>query len=232
MNMFANGDFVKIEYSMYRLSDNALVRTTDKAAAEKGGIYSSEAKYAPQLVVMGKGMLFDKLEEAIGGMKAGESKEVELDAKDAYGERSKDLVRIMPLADFRKRDINPQPGMQIEIDDSVATVMSVNSGRVMVDANHPLAGERLKYQLKVVEKIEKDEDKIKALEDMNEIKADKASIEKESGIVRINFGTAIKKDANYFVRKSGLVYSILDYMDGIKRVVVEEEHSREEKGTA
>ena len=35
---YANGDFVKIEYSMYRLSDNALVRTTDKAAAEKGGI--------------------------------------------------------------------------------------------------------------------------------------------------------------------------------------------------
>ena len=84
------------------------------------------------------------------GMSVGEEKKAELEPKDAFGERNPELARVMHLSDFRKRDMDPYPGMQVDIDGTVATVKSINSGRVLVDANHPLAGERMIYEVKLI----------------------------------------------------------------------------------
>jgi len=221
---FSDGDFVKVDYSAWRAADNKLVYTTVKSVAEKEGSFDSDTKYAPQLIVLGKGNAIKGVEEAIRTMSAGETKKVELEPKDAFGDRNQSLVRVMSVADFKKRDIDPQPGMQLDIDGSAATIKSVNSGRVIVDSNHPLAGEKMIYEIKVLSKLEKDEDKVKAVAEVYDLVPD--AVEISGGDVKVVFGEKVEKGNVYLINKSNFVNALMRYMDKITKLSVVEEFSR------
>lgn len=221
---FSEGDFVKIEYNMWRKADNRLLRTTDKKLAEEKEIYDKGERYRPQLVVIGKDRTLNSLSEALKGMGIGEAKKLELEPEDAFGARDPNLVKLMPLANFRKRDIEPRPGMQIDIDGMLAMVKSVNSGRVMIDANHPLAGERIVYEVRVVEKVEKNEDKIKALSEFYNLEPE--GVELKEKVVEVKFGGKARRDEDYFMNKNRFAASILAYLGDVDSVVIEEEYTR------
>lgn len=224
---FNNGDFIKVEYSAWRASDGAMVYTTQKDVAEKNGIYNKDRAYSPSLVIIGKHTVIKGLESAIREMGIGESRKVDVSAEDAFGERNPDLVRVMHASDFKKRDIDPRPGMQIDLDGTVAVITAVNSGRVTVDANHPLAGERLTYEVKVVSKVDKEDERIAALAEMSGLRAD--SVKTENNTAELLFKEDIEKNADYFVNKTATVNAILEYMPGIRRVVIREEYARKDE---
>ena len=224
---FKDGDFVEIEYTAWRVADNSLAFTTDKKKAEESGIYNKNTKYGPQLVVIGKGNVISGLEKAIKEMKVDEVKKIELSPEEAFGERNPDLVRVMSLSDFRRRNIDPYPGMQLEIDGYIATVKSVNSGRVLVDLNHPLAGERLIYEVKVDRLIKGDKEKVDALARSYNIQP--KSVELSNGVAKVVIGKDAKKDNEYFVNKTLFVRGVLDYISSINKVIIEEEYERETK---
>ena len=224
---FSDGDFVRINYSAWRIADNSLTHTTIKKVAEENGTFDKDASYAPQLVIIGKGSIIKGVEDAVRSMSVNESRTVELGPKDAFGERNSDLVKVMPLTDFRKRDIDPYPGMRLDIDNAVATVKSVNSGRVVVDANHPLAGERLRYEITVVEKIEKDAGKVMALAEAFSLNPD--SIQISNGVARITFGDKVEKNSRFLVNKADLVSAVMSFMEKVDRVVVEEDYAKPKK---
>lgn len=226
---FNDGDFVKVEYTARRSSDNSLVFTTVEKTAKDENAYNSDTKYGPQLVVLGKHSALKGVENAVRGMGVGESKKVTLQPADAFGSRDEQLVNVMRVSDFREKDINPYPGMQVNIDGNIATVKSVNSGRVVVDMNHPLAGETLLYDIKVTEKLDGDADKVKALAEHYSLKPSAVSV--SSGVAQIRFDDKIEKNTDYLVNKSALADGILRYMDGVKKVVFEEEYSRKEEKT-
>ncbi|MGC8586884.1 MAG: FKBP-type peptidyl-prolyl cis-trans isomerase [Candidatus Micrarchaeia archaeon] len=226
---FKEGDFLKVEYSMWRAADNSLLYTTDKQLAEKSNIYSSEAKYTPQLVVVGKGSVVKGVDAALRKMELNKTERIELEPKDAFGERDPELVRVMPLSDLRSRDINPYPGMRLNLDGVVATVRSINSGRVLVDANHELAGEKLIYELKVVEKIEGDKAKVEALAESYSIKA--ASVSVENGAATLAVSEEVDKESSdYFVNKNMFLEALFKYIEGIKRIEIRETYSRDKVG--
>ncbi len=224
---FTNGDFVTIDYTARRASDKSIVYTTMEKTAKDEEVFDAESKYGPQLVVIGKNNAIKGVEDTVKSMNAGQQKTVEIEPKDAFGERSEDLVRVMKLSDFRERDINPVPGMRVNIDGTAVTVKSVNSARVVVDANHPLAGEKLTYEITVVKKLDSDKDKVDAIAEMYALKPDQAQSEKTA--VKVVFGEKINKDADYFINKSAMVSAIFRLMDEVKGVSVEEKYSREEK---
>lgn len=224
---FGKGDFVKIEYNLWRVADEKLVRTTDKKLAQENDLFSESARYGPQLIVIERDSALKALWDAVRGMDVGQSKKIELEPKDAFGERNTELVRVMPIADFRKKEIEPEPGMQIDIDGVIATVKSVNSGRVMVDANNPLAGEKIRYEIKVVEKVTKDDEKIRSIALSYGLEPEKTEV--KEGVATLVFGLKTKINAEYFVNKSYTIAAILEYMDGLKKVVVQEEYSRRER---
>ena len=224
---FGKGDFIKIEYNLWRIADEKLVRTTDKKLAQDNDIFSESARYEPQLIVIEKDSALKALWDAVKAMDVGQSKKIELEPKDAFGERNTDLVRVMPIADFRKKDIEPEPGMQIDIEGVIATVKSVNSGRVMVDANNPLAGEKIRYEIKVVGKVTKDDEKIRSVALSYGLVPEKTEV--REGIATLVFGPETKINAGYFVNKSYTIAAILEYMDAVKKVIVQEEYSRPEK---
>ena len=64
------------------------------------------------------------------GMSVGEEKKTELEPKDAFGERNPELSRVMHLSDFRKRDMDPYPGMQVDIDGFLSPNASFGSSSV------------------------------------------------------------------------------------------------------
>ncbi|MDE1828343.1 MAG: peptidylprolyl isomerase [Candidatus Micrarchaeota archaeon] len=222
-----DGDFVKIEYTAWRAADKQIVYTTDEKKAKESGVYYENSKYGPQLVVIGKSGIIKGLYETLKGMNVSELKKVELEPTQTFGERDNNLVRVMPIADFRARNMEPYPGMQLDLDGVIATVKSVNSGRVMVDANHPLAGEKLIYEVKVVSKVEKEEDKVKELADSFSLRPKAIKIEGKNVMVEI--GAEVEKNSDYFVNKSTFVNNLLRDMEGVEKVEVREEYTREKK---
>ena len=114
-------------------------------------------------IIVGEGFVIPGVDEALLQMKAGEKKTIEVEPAKAFGDRNPDLMKLVPESEFRKRDIEPRVGMPVDADNARGRVVSVASGRVRVDFNHPLAGKVLIYDLEVKEKIEKPEEKIRGL---------------------------------------------------------------------
>ncbi len=223
---FKEGDFLKVEYSAWRSSDKSLVFTTSKKVAQEAKLYNESDKYEPVLVIVGKNTIVSGVDKALATMNVDESRKVEVGPEDGFGERNDDLVRVMQVSDFRKKDIEPRPGLQIDIDGALAVVKSVNSGRVVVDANHPLAGERLTYEVTVVAKLDNDSEKVKALALRSGIAVSSAKAEGASAEVSV--GEGVEKNADYFINKTAFTNSVFRYMPGMQKVVVVEEYSRKE----
>ncbi len=219
------GDFVEIEYSIWRGSDNSLVLTTEKKLAEENKIYDKEFVYKPRLVIIGKDNMIKGVVDALKGMNVGENKKLEITPENAFGNRIQELVRVLPVSDFRKRDMDPYPGMQIEIDGAVATVMSVNSGRVMVDANHPLAGEKITCELKVLKKLENIDEKAKSI--LNQYGLTHEKLQTANKELTISFGSTVKKDGKYFVDKSSAVDAIIANLPEVEKVIIQEEYKKD-----
>lgn len=92
--------------------------------------------------------IFPKVEEAMHGKKIGESVSVSLDPEDGFGEYDEELVQIEPASAFPAKDL--KIGMQFEGEDETGemilyTVTEIADGKVVVDGNHPWAGERLLF---------------------------------------------------------------------------------------
>ncbi|NPA80788.1 MAG: peptidylprolyl isomerase [Thermotogae bacterium] len=101
----------------------------------------------------GFGHIHPKLEEALEGKRVGESVEVVLTPEEGFGEFKEELVREMPRADFKGMPL--VPGKVLYMRDEMSgevmamTILEVRDDTVLVDFNHPLAGETVRYVLKV-----------------------------------------------------------------------------------
>jgi len=69
------------------------------------------------------------------------------------------------LQEFRKRQVIPFPGMTVNIDNLIGVVRTVSGGRVIVDFNHPLAGRKLEYEVKIIEQVAKKEEQAEVITD-------------------------------------------------------------------
>ncbi|VVB66069.1 Putative FKBP-type peptidyl-prolyl cis-trans isomerase [Candidatus Gugararchaeum adminiculabundum] len=210
------GDFIKLEYSGKLASSGKYFDTTSEEVAKANKLFNPQMKYLPQLIVVGKGYAIKGIDEALIGASVGESKTVEVSPEKGFGAKDPSLVSVIPLTEFHKREINPVPGLVVTLDGKEARVKSVSSGRVMVDMNHPLAGEKLVYELKVIGKITKVEEKVSALLERNRI-GGKPSV-KSDGTVEIINSPAPNQDINYFFGKAGFIASVLANIPEAKKV--------------
>ena len=104
----------------------------------------------------GYGGIFPKVEQALQGQEAGHELAITLEPIDAFGEYDADLLRVEPRNRFPE---TLQVGMQFEgvpgegSDDEtrIYTVTDIAADRVVVDANHPYAGERLWFRCSVTD---------------------------------------------------------------------------------
>jgi FKBP-type peptidyl-prolyl cis-trans isomerase SlyD len=90
----------------------------------------------------GYGELFAALERALEGKAPGESVRVQLEPEDAFGEYDAELIRLEPAERYGE---GISVGMEVEEDARLYTVTDVAAGKVVLDANHPLAGIALRF---------------------------------------------------------------------------------------
>lgn len=224
---FSDNDFVEVEYTAKDAATQEVIATTDKDIAKKAGIDEKDSKYGPALVVLGANNVIKGLDRELRKMSVGESRNLTFKPEDAFGQRDEQLVRVMALSEFRSRDINPYPGMRIRLEDVMATVKSVNSGRVVVDANHPYAGRDINYEIKVVKHLTEPKSKIMALG--RAYGAEPTDVSFSGKTISLHYDSKYSKGTEYFVSKTSLVAAILEYMKDVEKVEVKEDYTRPEK---
>lgn len=198
-----NGDFVRLNFTGKVKETDDVFDTTIEDVAKDGDIYMEEKTYKPLPIVVGANHILPALEEALEGLDAGESKTIEVESKDAFGDRSSELVQLIPMREFKKQGMTPVPGMPISAGDRSGKILTVNGGRVKVDFNHELAGKDLVYDIEVIDIIDDDEDKIKSLIELHypspNMNIDNTKIEIDGDTVNITLDEITKFDQKSYM---------------------------------
>jgi FKBP-type peptidyl-prolyl cis-trans isomerase SlyD len=131
-----------------------LVVTMDYALTVDGEIVDSSEEDGPIQFLQGHGNIIPGLEAHLGGLGMGESLQVTVAAKDAYGEFDPNQIVDIPLDEFPE-EICVEPGVELEMKDQddnllFARIVSVGKSRAKLDFNHPLAGKELTFNVTIV----------------------------------------------------------------------------------
>ncbi|MHA1273099.1 MAG: helix-hairpin-helix domain-containing protein [Promethearchaeota archaeon] len=164
------GDFLLVKITG-RTEKGKVFRVSSEEDAKKAGIYderkAAQGYYKPELVIAGKdGFVIEGLKEVIMGMKYFEKKSVRIPPSKAYGKRDPQKIERIGIAKFRKLNNgeNPKIGQSFQSKKfGEGVVTNIVQGKVIVDYNHPLAGQHLDYIIEIVDKIEDFYEKIKYL---------------------------------------------------------------------
>ncbi|MEK6902385.1 MAG: FKBP-type peptidyl-prolyl cis-trans isomerase, partial [archaeon] len=157
------GNLVSIEFTGKDVTTGKVFDTTHQDVATKEGILNEKRTYGPVIVSLGMGEILPGLDAALQTMKEGETKTVKLDAKAAFGERSAQLVKVIPLSEFKKHNVAAVPGTIVNANDMMGKVQSVSGGRVRVDFNPDLAGHDVEYHVTLTKTFTKADEKLEAL---------------------------------------------------------------------
>jgi FKBP-type peptidyl-prolyl cis-trans isomerase 2 len=138
MEKIKNGDTVSVNYTG-RLEDGTVFDT------------SLMEGRTPLTVTMGQGQLIKGFENGLIGMGVGESKTIEINPEDAYGQINEEAFVDIPKD---KVPENVEVGMMLQTFGpagvSVVKVLEINEETIKIDANHPLAGKRLIFDVEVL----------------------------------------------------------------------------------
>ena len=121
---------------------------------DDGTPFDSSEGRAPLSFTLGAGHVVAGFDAAVTGMEVGDEKTVRLESAEAYGERRDDLVLEVPAAAFPD-GATPGVGQRVQLGLEgggavEADVVAVADGAVTLDANHPLAGKALTFDLTLV----------------------------------------------------------------------------------
>ena len=135
------------------LGDKVKVHYVGKLS--NGEVFDQSNQEEPVSFEIGKGELIQGFEQAIIGMEAGETKTEQVPYDFAYGERRDDLVLELEKSKIPEH-LNPQVGDQLEIkqdegNNIPVVVKEITEESLTIDANHPLAGKDLTFELELVE---------------------------------------------------------------------------------
>lgn len=120
-----------------------------------GETFDSSDGREPLEFTVGGGQVIRGFDEGVKGMSVGEKRTVEIPVKDAYGEKEDERVIEFPKDQFPE-DMHPEEGMQLMMSDGSGrqipvVITEVKESTVMLDANHPLAGQDLIFDIELVE---------------------------------------------------------------------------------
>jgi peptidylprolyl isomerase len=139
MSQAKSGDTVKIHYT---------------GTLDDGTQFDSSAGRDPLEFQLGGGQVIPGFDSAVTGMAVGESKSVRIEPDEAYGPRHEQLVQQVPRSALPD-DLEPQVGMGLQSQSPegqvmMLTVTEVEDDNITVDANHPLAGQVLNFDIELV----------------------------------------------------------------------------------
>lgn len=141
MSTVKEGDTVKVHYTG-KLND--------------GTVFDSSEDREPLEFTLGEGQLIPGFEKAVEGLEEGDSTTVEIPTDEAYGKRREDLELEVAKNELPD-NVEPQVGMQLQMQQQESgqaipvQITKVEEDKVTLDANHPLAGKDLTFDIELVE---------------------------------------------------------------------------------
>ncbi len=241
-NGLADGDFVRLAYTIRTADDGEIIDTTDEETAEEAEIDTDEYDFEPRIIALGANHVFPTVEEALIGSEVGDEGTVDVPATDAFGEYDPDEVETVK-ADKIPED-SRYPGAQVQIDNQQGHLETIIGGRARVDFNHPLAGEDLEYEYEVLEAIEDREEKAAGMLGMYLQEAPEVRIETvveeeetvtededgeetveteevEKDVLYVTATQAMQMNQQWMFQKQQIAQDLMSRLD-LDRVVVEE----------
>ena len=139
---------------MTAIKDGDTVRIHYTGTLLDGKVFDSSEGLDPLEFAVGSGQIIKGLDAALPGMEIGEKKRVEIDCVEAYGPINPGMRQQIPREGIPD-DIPLEPGTQLQMQtpDGQAlpvTVVEVDEATVTLDANHPLAGQDLVFDIEIV----------------------------------------------------------------------------------
>lgn len=139
MSQAKQGSTVKVHY-------------TGKLTNEQ--VFDSSREREPLEFTVGAGQMIPGFDTAVDGMAIGDNKQVTIAAEEAYGPRNEDAVFKLPKTQLPE-DLEPQVGMQLQASredgqTQALLIVGIEETEVVLDANHPLAGEDLIFDIELV----------------------------------------------------------------------------------
>ena len=165
------GDFILVKITA-KTQKGKVFQVSSVEDAKKAEIYDEKKEpqgfYTPEFVIVGKsGFLNEGLTETIKEMKYFQKKSVRIPPTKAFGKREPQKIERIGIAKFRKLNNgkNPELGQEFvkqsqQGQSQRGTVIRVTQGKVIIDYNHPLAGQSIDYNLEIIDKIEDFNEKI------------------------------------------------------------------------
>lgn len=141
MSTVKDGDTVKVHYT---------------GTLKDGSVFDSSKDREPLEFTLGEGQLIPGFEEAVTGMNEGDSTTINIPTDEAYGERRDDL-ELEVAKDELPDNVDPEEGMQLQMqqqesDEAIPVqITDVEDEKVKLDANHPLAGKDLTFDIELLE---------------------------------------------------------------------------------
>lgn len=134
---------------------NDKVKVHYKGMLENGDVFDSSEGKNPLEFTLGKGQVIPGFDKGIEGMEVNESKTINIPSAEAYGEVKQELIKEVPKSHLPE-EIKPEVGLQLvsKTPDGrqiPLVVTDVKEGSIIIDANHPLAGRDLTFEVTLVE---------------------------------------------------------------------------------
>lgn len=136
------------------IKDGDTVRVHYTGTFSDGEVFDSSREREPLEFTLGDESLISGFEEALIGRAKGDRFTVTIPADEAYGEHLEELLMEVPRSEVPE-DITPEVGVMLQIatddGDMEVQIVEVTDEIVILDANHPLAGEDLTFDIEVIE---------------------------------------------------------------------------------
>lgn len=131
------------------------VRVTYTGRSEDGQVFESSFGQSPLIFTIGAGEVIKGFEDAVIGMHPGEKKRFIVEPEDGFGMYDEDLIIEIPKESLPS-DLKVQVGMDFEMEDDEgnvlpAVVIEILENSILIDANAPLAGKRVIYDIELME---------------------------------------------------------------------------------
>ena len=137
------------------MADNgSTVAVHYKGMLDDGSVFDSSEGREPLEFVLGEGKVIPGFEQAVAAMEVGDSKTVNIPCAEAYGEVNDNMKMAVPKEQI-PAEMTPEVGMMLQVrtpqGPMPVRVSEINDEGIVLDANHPLAGKDLTFELELVE---------------------------------------------------------------------------------
>ena len=140
MGQVKNGDHVKVHFT---------------GKMENGEVFASSQGHEPLEFSVGDGTVLPGVDKAVNGMNLGERKTITLPPQEGFGEQMENLILTVDRSQFPE-GFELREGMELQVPQPDGTViffkiLQIMDDKVKLDANHPLAGKALTFELELLE---------------------------------------------------------------------------------